>query len=113
MGTVEVECRDAICPECGRRDSEATERLMDKGETVPDEWFDYHAPPVYEAVTCYQAVCDRCGEHVTEYGEYNALTPEWFLWESLPDWRHIWGRDLCPNCWFINDNDEIEESCHE
>ena len=109
MSTVEVECRDATCPECGSKNSEDTEALMGPGETVPDEWFNYHAPPVYETVTCYQAVCDHCGEHVTEYGEWSALTPLWFLWESLPDWQHLGGRDLCPECWWIDDNDEIQE----
>ena len=109
MSTVEVECRDAKCPKCGHRNSEYTERLMDKDETVDESWFDDHAPPVYETVICYQAVCDHCGEHVTEYDQWNALAPEWFLWDALPDWEHINGRDLCPNCWFINDNDEVKE----
>lgn len=110
MSTVEVECRDAICPECGRRDSEDTESLLGPGETVHESWFDYHAAPVYETVPCYQAVCDHCGEHVTEYGEWSAIgpTPE-AMWECLPDWQHIDGRDLCERCWFYNDNDEIEE----
>lgn len=109
MSTVEVECRDAKCPRCGRTEAEMTESLLGPGEEVPEEWHDYHAPPVYETVICYQAVCDHCGLHVTEYGEWNALTPEWFLWESLPDWRHLYGRDLCPSCWFIDDNDKIQE----
>lgn len=109
MSTVEVECRDATCPECGRRNSEDTEVLMGPGETVHESWFGYHAPPVYETVTCYQAVCDRCGEHVTEYGGWKAVTPRWVLWECLPDWQHINGRDLCERCWFYNDNDEIQE----
>ena len=109
MSTVEVECRDATCPECGRTESEMTESLLGPGETVDESWFDYHAPPVYETVICYQAVCDRCGLHVTEYGEWSAIGPEWWLWESLPDWQHIDGRDLCERCWFINDNDEVQE----
>ena len=109
MSTVEVECRDAKCPKCGRTYADENEALLGKGEEVPEDWHADHAPLVYETVTCYQAVCDHCGLHVTEYGEWNALTPEWFLWESLPDWRHIDGRDLCERCWFINDNDEIQE----
>lgn len=109
MSTVEVEYRDAVCPKCGHKNSEYAEALMDKDETVGDEWFDCHDAPVYETVICYQAVCDRCGDHVTEYGEYNALTPEWFLWESLPDWQYIDGRDLCPSCWWVDDNDDIQE----
>lgn len=110
MSTVEVECRDAKCPKCGRTESEMTESLLGPGETVHESWFDYHEPPVYETVICYQAVCDHCGEHVTDYGdEWIAVTPRWMLWECLPDWERIGGRDLCPSCWFINDNDEIEE----
>lgn len=113
MSTFEVKCRDATCPKCGRKNSEDTEFLMGPAETVPDEWFDYHAPPVYETVICYQAVCDHCGEHVTEYGEWYAFSDRWMLWDCLPDWQHIDGHDLCERCWFINDNDEIEESCRE
>lgn len=109
MSTVEVECRDAKCPECGRTYADENEALLGKGEEVPEDWYADHEPPVYETVPSYQAVCDRCGEHVTDYGECNALSPEWWLWESLPDWKHIDGRDLCPNCWRYNDNDEIEE----
>lgn len=109
MSVVEVEYRDATCLKCGHKNSEYAEALMDKDETVGGEWFTYHDAPVYETVVCYQAVCDRCGEHVTEYGEYSAITPEWFLWESLPDWQHIDGRDLCPSCWWVDDNDDIQE----
>ena len=109
MSTVEVECRDATCPKCGRKNSEDTEFLMGKGETVHKSWFDYHAPPVYETVICYQAVCDRCGLHVTDYGGWSALSPESWLWECLPDWERIDGRDLCERCWWIDDNDEIKE----
>jgi hypothetical protein len=109
VSTVEVECRDATCPECGRKNSENTEVLMGPGETVHESWFDYHAPPVYETVTCYQAVCDHCGHRETEYDQWNAVAPRWALWECLPDWQHINGRDLCPECWWIDDNDEIQE----
>lgn len=110
MSTVEVECRDATCPKCGRTESEMTESLLGPGETVPEDWHDYHAPPVYETVPCYQAVCDHCGQHVTEYGDWCAIgpTPE-AMWAFMEDWQHIGGRDLCPSCWFYNDNDEIEE----
>lgn len=110
MSTIEIEYRDATCPKCGHRDSEATESLLGPGETVPEDWHDYHAPPVYEAVSCYQAVCDRCGKHVTDYGEWCAVgpTPE-AMWEFMEDWQHIDGRDLCPSCWWIDDNDQVRE----
>ena len=109
MSTVEVEYLEATCPRCGALASEYFERYLRPGEIPFFGICHCDVPLVYEAVSCYQAVCDHCGLHVTEYGEWSALTPEWFLWESLPNWRHIDGRDLCPNCWFINDNDEIEE----
>lgn len=110
MSTVEVECRDAKCPKCGRTESEMTEALLGKGEEVPEEWHDYHAPPVYETVICYQAVCDRCGERVTDYGDWCAIGPTpGEMWECLPDWQHLDGRDLCEDCWWIDDNDEIVE----
>lgn len=113
MSTVEVEFREATCPRCGALASEYFERYLRPGE-IPFFGICYcDVPLVYEKVFCYQAVCDRCGQHVTEYGEWSALTPEWWLWDSLPDWRHLYGRDLCPSCWFIDDNDEIEELCRE
>lgn len=107
MSTVEVEYRDAECPVCGVEALEYFDRYLRTSELV--EMCGCGVEPEYERVYCYQAVCDHCGDHVTEYGEYNALTPEWFLWESLPDWQHIGGRDLCSACWWMNDNDEIKE----
>ena len=109
MTAIELEYRDATCRTCSTHVSDFLGRYLKPGETAPPGWCGCETSPVYEPVPCYQAVCDHCGQHVTEYGEWNALTPEWFLWESLPDWRHIWGRDLCPSCWFINDNDQIQE----
>lgn len=114
MSTVEIEYREATCPKCGALASEYLERYMQPGE-IPFFGICYcDVPLVYEPVCCYQAVCDHCGEHVTEYAEWSAIgtTPE-DMWEYLPDWQHIDGRDLCEKCWFINDNDEIEESCRE
>lgn len=113
MSAVEIEYRDATCPKCGALASEYLERYLRPGEIPFFGICHCDVPLVYEPVCCYQAVCDHCGEHVTEYDQWSALTPEWFLWDSLPDWRHINGRDLCPSCWLINDNDEIEETCHE
>ena len=107
MTAIEIEYRDATCPRCGALASEYLERLLQPGELV--EMCDCGVEPEYTPVSCYQAVCDRCGEHVTEYGDWRALTPEWWLWESLPDWQHIDGRDLCPSCWWIDDNDQIRE----
>ena len=107
MSTVEVEFQNAECPMCGVEALEYFDRYLRPEEVV--EMCDCYYEPEYTPVYCYQAVCDRCGEHVTEYDQWSALTPEWFLWESLPDWQHIDGRDLCPSCWWIDDNDEIQE----
>ena len=107
MSTVELEFQNAECPKCGVEVLESFERYLRLGETA--ELCDCGVEPEYTPVSCYQAVCDHCGEHVTEYGEWSAIGPEWWLWESLPDWQHIDGRDLCERCWFINDNDEVQE----
>lgn len=107
MSTVEVEFQNAECPKCGVEALEYFDRYLRTSELV--EMCDCGVEPEYTPVSCYQAVCDHCGLHVTEYGEWSALTPEWFLWESLHGWRHIDGRDLCPSCWWIDDNDEVQE----
>ena len=114
MSTVEIEYREATCPKCGALASEYLERYMQPGECLFFGICYCAVPPVYETVPCYQAVCDHCGHHQEDYGDWCAIgtTPE-DMWEYLPDWQHIDGRDLCEKCWFINDNDEIEESCRE
>lgn len=109
MSTVEVEYREATCPKCGALASEHFERYLRPGEIPFFGICHCDVPLVYEPVCCYQAVCDHCGEHVTEYGGWKAMTPRWVLWECLPDWQHLGGRDLCPCCWFYNDNDEVQE----
>lgn len=115
MSTVEMEFREATCPKCGALASEYLERYLRPGE-IPFFGICYcDVPLAYETVHCYQAVCDHCGEHVTDYGDWCAIgpTPE-DMWDFMEDWQHINGRDLCERCWFINDNDEIQEgSCRE
>ncbi len=108
MSTVEVEYRDAECPKCGRDAVWIYERYLRPGETA--DLCDCGVEPVYTPVHCYQAVCDRCGEHVTDYGEWCAIgpTPE-DMWDYLEGWEHIGGRDLCETCWCIDENDEITE----
>lgn len=107
MSTVEVEFQNAECPKCGVEALEYFDGYLRPEEVV--EMCDCGVEPTYTPVSCYQAVCDHCGLHVTEYGEWSALSPESWLWESLPDWEHIGGRDLCSSCWWIDDNDQIRE----
>ena len=110
MSTVEIECRDAQCPKCGALASEHFERYLEPGELAFFGICYCDVKPVYMPVHAYQAVCDRCGEHVKDYGECSAIGPTpGAMWEYLPDWEHIEGRDLCPCCWHYNDNDEIKE----
>ena len=108
MSTVEVEYREATCPRCGALASEYLERLLQPGELV--DMCDCGVEPEYTPVSCYQAVCDHCGHHQEDYGDWSAIgpTPE-DMWDLREDWQHIGGRDLCPRCWFINDNDEVQE----
>lgn len=108
MSTVAIEFQNAECPKCGVEALEYFDRYLRPEEVV--EMCDCGVEPEYTPVHCYQAVCDRCGEHVTEYGEWCAIGPTpGDMWEYLEDWEHIGGRDLCPGCWHINNNDEIEE----
>ena len=108
MSTVEVECQNAECPKCGVEAVEIFDRYLEPGETV--EMCDCGVEPEYTPVSCWQAVCDRCGEHVTDYGDWCAIGPTPSdMWECLPDWKHLNGRDLCEDCWWIDDNDEIVE----
>lgn len=111
MSTVEIECRDATCPDCNYTIHDLIESYLPKGEVVPEGWHHGHRPPVYTPVMTYQAVCDRCGWHVTDYGGWSSIgdTPGQ-MFECLPDWEHIGGRDLCPGCWQYNDDTgDIEE----
>lgn len=108
MSTVEVEFQNAECPKCGVEAIEFFNRYLRTSELV--EMCDCGVEPEYTPVYCYQAVCDRCGEHVTDYGDWCAIgpTPE-AMWAFMGDWQHIGGRDLCPSCWWIDDNDQIRE----
>lgn len=112
MTAIELEYRDATCRTCSTHVSDFLGRYLKPGETAPHGWCwcGCDTPSLYEPVTCYQAVCDHCGQHVTEYAEWCAIgpTPE-AMWDFMEDWQHIDGRDLCPKCWFINDNDQIQE----
>lgn len=111
MSTVAIEYREATCPKCGALASEHLERYLRPGE-YPFFGICYcEVPLVYETVHCYQAVCDGCGQHVTDYGDWSAIgnTPE-DMWEFLPDWEHPGGRDLCEKCCSTNENDESHEA---
>ena len=61
-------------------------------------------------VTYYQAKCDRCGYIETDYGEFSAMADRsdviTLAYES--GWESIGDLDLCPDCYFINDDDEVE-----
>lgn len=109
MSTVAFECRDADCPKCRTNLFDVQERALRPGETV-EELCECGVEPVYSTYYAYQAVCDRCGYHEEDYGGWAAIGPDpESMWECVDDWEHIGGRDLCPDCWFINDNDEPEE----
>lgn len=136
MNVVKLLSTDAQCPKCGIVWSDINSWCLPHGDRIEgyldeDEgtcWCDCGVEPVYEDVPFYQAICDRCGLHVKDYGWHDgsivqAVGPRVLdLWESLPDWQHLDGRDLCEDCWWIDDNDKIverpplaekEESCHE
>ena len=108
MSVVKLLYTDAKCPKCGVEAVEIFDRYLQPGETV--ELCDCGVELEYTPVSCYQAVCDRCGEHVTDYGDWCAIGPTLSdMWECLPDWLHLNGRDLCEDCWWVDDNDEVVE----
>ncbi len=124
MSVVKLLYTDAKCPRCGMVWSDVNEWYLPYGNTVWDHivddygpyvWCDCGVEPIYLDAPGYQAVCDRCGQHVTDYGWHDGEIMESMgptpneMWECLPDWQHMNGRDLCEDCWWIDDNDEIVE----
>lgn len=97
MSTVAIEFQNAECPKCGVKALEHFDRYLQTNELV--EMCDCGVEPTYTRVDCYQAVCDRCGEHVTDYGDWAAIgpTPD-AMWECLPDWYHTPAGDFCEAC---------------
>lgn len=124
MSVVKLLYTDAKCPKCGIVWSDVNEWFMTHGHTVWDHLVDDYDPyiwcgcdvaPIYSDAPGWQAVCDRCGLHVKDYGWHDGAIVQSMgptpgeMWESLPDWQHLDGRDLCEDCWWIDDNDEIVE----
>lgn len=111
MSTVEVEFQNAGCPKCGVEALEYFDHYLRTSELV--EMCDCGVELEYTPVSCYQAVCDHCGKHITNYGDWCAIGPtQEAMWDSLPDWKHLDGRDLCEDCWRVSD-DEIMDEPHE
>ena len=73
MSTVAIEFQNAECPMCGVEALEYFDRYLRPEESV--EMCDCGVELEYTRVYCYQAVCDHCGEHVTEYGDWAAIGP--------------------------------------
>lgn len=120
MSVVKLLYTDATCPKCGIVLSDINSWCLPHGDLIEgyldeDEgtcWCDCGVEPVYEDVPSYQAVCDRCGLRVEDYGWWDGApirsmgpTPG-EMWECLPDWQHLDGRDLCEDCWWVSDDDD-------
>lgn len=63
-------------------------------------------------VTYYQAKCDRCGYIEEDYDDFSAFADSVRVLDevySYHDWVDIDGRDLCPDCYVLNDDEEPVE----
>jgi hypothetical protein len=72
----------------------------------------FHWEPVIRSVTCYQAMCDRCGKAAVrgdytawvsaEQAEDAAVAGEWVKLDDGPDA----GKLLCDDCWTWSDDEQ-------